>query len=452
MMTMDNKELWNSVLTDVEMSISKANFSTWFKNTHIVRQEDGIVYLGVPNGFVKEWLHNKYHKSILKSLRNSSESVRNVEYVVTKITQKTVEERVPSRELAHPHAPELPLEDLYVNKEDCLNPRYTFGSFVVGPFNEMAHAATQTVLKKPGMAYNPLFIYGKTGVGKTHLIQALGNHIKNENQAKKIYYVTAEKFYLDFINSVQLNKIGAFKEKYRQYDVLIMDDVQYLAGKESTQDELFHLFNSLFDKNKQLVFSSDKHWNLIPSTEERLRSRFGAGLTVDISEPDFESKVVIIQTKARQNSFVLPDEVIEFVSGMGGNSIRELEGVFNMLVCQSQIKSRDLTLAEVKSLLKHNERPKKSLSVDDVVKIVCDFYNIERGHIYEKTRRKEIVKPRQIIMFLLREDFNISFPTIGQKLGGRDHTTVIHSCEKIKGAVKTDTVLSQEVERIRLMF
>ncbi len=447
---MDTKQLWDHVLGDIEINVSKANFSTWFKDTYIVKQENGVVFLGVPSGFVKEWLSNKYHKSILKSLRGLNEQVRNIEYVIGKNGDARVSESV-KQESSPTHVSELPLKDLYIDKEDNLNPRYAFNSFVIGPFNEVAYAAAQTVMRKPGSVYNPLFVYGKTGLGKTHLVQAVGNGIKKNEENKKIYYLTAEKFYLDYINSVQINKISIFKEKYRKYDVLIMDDIHYLEGKGGTQDEFFHLFNTLYNNNKQMIFSSDKHYNY-GELEERLKSRLGQGMIVDISEPDFESKVVILRSKMKELDFSLPDEVIEYISSATQSSIRELEGILNIIICQWQLKNRDLTLQEIKFLLKHNERPRKSVSVEDVVRIVSDFYNVEKDHIYKKTRRKEIVKPRQIIMYILREDFNISYPTIGQKMGGRDHTTVIHSCEKIKNNLKDNTALVQEVERIRSMF
>ncbi|MDP3725753.1 MAG: chromosomal replication initiator protein DnaA [bacterium] len=447
---MDTKQLWDHVLGDIEINVSKANFSTWFKNTHIVKQENGVVFIGVPSGFVKEWLSNKYHKSILKCLRGLNEQVRNIEYIIAKSDEARVLVAV-KQDSSPTYVSELPLKDLYIDKEDNLNPRYAFNSFVTGPFNAVAYAAAQTIMKKPGSVYNPLFVYGKTGLGKTHLVQAIGNGVKQNGENKKIYYLTAEKFYLDYINSVQMNKISIFKEKYRKYDLLIMDDIHYLEGKGGTQDEFFHLFNTLYNNNKQMIFSSDKHYNY-SELEERLKSRLGQGMIVDISEPDFESKVVILRSKMKELNFSLPDEVIEYISSATQSSIRELEGILNIIICQWQLKNRDLTLQEIKFLLKHNERPRKSVSVEDVVRIVSDFYNVEKDHIYKKTRRREIVKPRQIIMYILREDFNISYPTIGQKMGGRDHTTVIHSCEKIKNNLKDNTALVQEVERIRSMF
>jgi len=294
----DNKQLWESVLGEVELSVSKANFSTWFKNTHIIKQDEGIVVLGVPNEFAKDWLFNKYHRLILKSLRGLSDGVRGVDYTVSK---NTGGEAVDSSAYVFKQssANELPLSDLYINKEDNLNPKYTFESFIVGSFNDLAHAASQAVIKTPGVAYNPLFIHGGTGFGKTHLIQAVGNSLKKDGDAKKIHYVTSEKFSIDYITSLQNGKINDFKDKYRKFDVLIMDDIQFLSNKEKTQEELFHLFNTLYENNKQIIFSSDQHPNFIPGLEERLKSRFGAGMIVDISQPEYEY--------ARRNRIVSSD-------------------------------------------------------------------------------------------------------------------------------------------------
>jgi len=446
----DLKQLWENVLTEIEINVSKANFTTWFKNTYILKEDGGVIYISVPNGFVKEWLFSKYHKNILKSLRTLSETVRGIEYIITPQNKKA--EETTSEIPKTPFNTELPLRDLYINKDNNLNPRYTFESFVVGPFNNVAYAASQAVLKTPGITYNPLFIYGGTGLGKTHLIQAIGNKIKNDNEDKKIYYITSEKFYLDYVNSVQTQKINVFKEKYRKYDFFIMDDIQFLAGKQGTQEELFHLFNVLTDNNKQIIFSSDKHYNFIPNIEDRLRSRFGAGMIVDIGEPDFESKIAILRSKTNAMNFSPTDEVMEYIASSIQGSIRELEGILNTILCQTQLKNRDLNLNEVRAVIKNSERPKKMVSSDDVISIVSDFYNIEKDSIFQKTRKKEIVRPRQIIMYLLRQDFNISYPAIGQKLGGRDHTTVIHSCEKIKNDLKNDSSFTQQIDQIRSML
>lgn len=441
------KELWENALVELELSISKPNFNTWFKDTHIARVEEGTVYLGVPSQFARDWLSTKFHKDILRSLRTLSESVRNVEYVISRGPKKTVEEA----RVIPPPPTELPLEA--VHSKTNLNPRFVFNSFVVGPFNELAHAAAQAVIRKPGIAYNPLLIYGPTGLGKTHLAQAIGNHFRTAAPDRKIYYCTSEKFSMDFVSAVQAGKPQSFKEKYRQYDLLIMDDVQFLAKMEKTKEEFFHLFNHLHDANKQLVFTSDQHPNVIQNLEDRLKSRFNAGMIVSVTPPDHESRLAIVRTKAAAHNFVLADEVLQYLASTIEGNVRELEGALNTLMIQFEMRGEPLTLADAKMMLRGaSAATKKSVSVQDVVKTIANFYGVEEGSIYEKTRRKEVVRPRQVIMFLLREDFRISFPTIGEKLGGRDHTTVIHSCDKIKNDLQTDSILSQELHQIRLML
>jgi chromosomal replication initiator protein len=373
--TPDYSALWGKVLAEMELSISGANFKTWFKDTYINKQEEGTVFLAVPNSFVKTWLLDKFHKTILRSLRNFDENIRAVEYIVAKDDSKKKPEQV-ERKPATP-TKELPLADFYINKDDNLNPRYTFETFVVGPFNELAYAASQAIIKKPGVVYNPLLIYGDTGRGKTHLIQAIGNHVKAIDKNKKIFYLTSEKFALDYISSVHdPQKINSFKEKYRKYDVLIMDDIQFLAGKEKSQEELFHLFNNLYDNNKQIIFSSDKHPNYIQNLENRLRSRFAAGMIVDISAPDQESRAAILRAKTILHNLNLSPEIIDYVATSVDSNIRELEGALNSIICQVELKGKDLNIADIKNILKTNSKPKKAVSVADVVKIVAGFYNI----------------------------------------------------------------------------
>jgi len=444
--TIDYRELWQSVLVDIELAVSKANFTTWFKDTRIVKGDSGIVVISVPNAFVKEWLLTKYHSTILKSLRNLEGSIHTVEYVINKDDFK----RKDGTEIKTPlNIRELPLTEGEVDRADNLNPRYTFDSFIVGPFNELAHAAAHAVIKKPGIMYNPLFIYGSTGHGKTHLIQAIGNHIKTNNPGKKVYYMTSEQFGQDCMNALQNQKMNVFKEKYRKYDVLIVDDIQFFSDKQKFQEELFHLFNTLYDNNKQIIFSSDRHPHFITGLEDRLKSRLSAGMTVDIPTPDKESRMAIITAKAEQQGLSVSKEVVDYLAHTVNSNIRELEGAINTLFCHSQLKNKDVSITDVRNYVKNNVKPKKTMAVKDVVKIVADFYNIKEESIYEKTRHKEVIKPRQVIMYLLREDLSISYPSIGQKLGGRDHTTVIHSCEKIKTNLKTDQVLMDEINQIR---
>ena len=447
----NNAQLWEKTLFELEGELSRANFSTWFKNTAILKQDDGVVIVGVPNEFVKDWLQNKFHKTILRSLRNLSENIRGIEYAVCKIEEPKIEKKSVDQ-IKTAQGAELPLNDLYINKEDGLNPRYTFESFVIGPFNELAHAAAQAVIKKPGIMYNPLFIYGSTGHGKTHLIQAIGNHIKTTNPNKKVYYMTSEQFGQDCMNALQNQKMNVFKEKYRKYDVLIVDDIQFFSDKQKFQEELFHLFNTLYDNNKQIIFSSDKHPYFITGLEERLKSRLSAGMTVDIPPPDKESRIAIITAKATQHNIVLSGEIVDYLAHTINGNIRDLEGAVNAMICQAELKNREVSMLDARNYIKNNVKPKKTVSVKDVVRIVSDFYSIKEDSIYEKTRHKEVIKPRQIIMYILREDFNISYPSIGQKLGGRDHTTVIHSCEKIKVDIKNDQSLLEEIGQIRNMI
>ncbi len=447
----DNKQIWESCLNEIENNLSRANFVTWFKNTKLTKQENGTAHVGVPNEFVRDWLKNKHEKLILKVLMNYSTNIRNVEFSIYKHNpNKKDGDSGMSQNIIINN--ELPLNNLYIDKRDNLNPRYTFDTFIVGSFNELAFAAAQAIIKNPGKSYNPFFIYGPTGLGKTHLIQAIGNSIKEKFPGKTVHYIPLEKFAVDYVNSLRNNKPNEFKQKYRQYDVLIMDDVQFISNKEKTQEELFHLFNSLYENNKQIVFSSDKHPNYIPGLEDRLRSRFGSGMIVDVTEPETESKVAIIKSKLEENGIDLSNDIIEYIALSISGSIRELEGTLNTIICQIQFKKRDLTLIEVKKLIKNNIKPKKSVSVQNIVKTISDFYDIAEDSVYEKTRRKEIVKARQIIMYILREDFNVSYPLIGQKLGGKDHTTVIHSCLKIKHDLKEDPKLVEEIEQIRVMF
>lgn len=445
---MDNKKLWDSVLVEMELTLSKPNFNTWFKDTYICKQEEGAVYVSVPNAFVEDWLSNKFHNTILKTLRSLSGNIQSLQYLISKDEVKPKQSNIEKNVAINR---ELPIQDIYINKEDNLNPRYSFDTFVVGPFNEFAFAAAQAVIKNPGAVYNPLFIYGNTGHGKTHLIQAVGNHLKNV-LAKKVFYTTSEKFAQEYVNALQVNKPNLFKEKYRKYDVLIIDDIQFFSGKFKIQEELFHLFNHLFDNNKQIIFSSDKHPGLIQDLEERLKSRFSAGMTVDIPAPDNESRVAIINAKTSQFTYPVSKEVIDYLAYTISGNIREIEGIINLILCQSQMKDRELTLSEVKTFIKNNPKPKKLISTKEVIKTVAEFYNIEEQLIYDKTRKKEVIKPRQIIMYILREEFNISYPAIGEKLGGRDHTTVMHSCEKIKNDIKNDEILTQEINQLRSIF
>lgn len=444
----DTKELWKNCLSQIELTTTKATFSTWFKNTNIVRDEGGIIYIGVPNEFVRDWLKTKYHKTIMKIMTELYENVRAVEYIISKID---VSKDIYEQNLNTINK-ELPLKDLYINPDDNLNPKYKFDSFIVGSFNELAHAAGVAIIESPGTKYNPFFIYGNTGLGKTHLLQAIGNSIKEKYPAKKVHYLTLEKFATDFVNMLQMNKANLFKEKYRKYDLLVIDDIQFIGKMEKIQEELFHTFNTFHEANKQIIFSSDKHPNFIPELADRLKSRFASGMIVDIGEPEYESRLAILKIKAQDQGVDLPSEILDYMASSIKGNIRELEGSLNSIIMQFKLKNKAPSLVDVKNTLKNNIKPKRNIAIKDVVKVVSDYYNLDESSIYEKTRRKEIVRARQMVMYLLREDFNVSYPMIGQKLGGKDHTTVIHSYTKIKEEMKNDPSILQEVEQIRIMF
>jgi chromosomal replication initiator protein len=442
----DTATVWQNCLSSIESQISKANFNTWFKSTRLIRDDDGTIFIGVPNEFVKEWMVTKYHKMILKSLVDQADHIRAIEFIVERFNP-SVEQKSEQNEKS-----ELPLHNLYINRDDNLNPRYTFDRFIVGSFNELAYAAAQAVIKKPGTAYNPLFIYGGSGLGKTHLIQAIGNEMKRLFPEKKVLYIPLEKFYNEYVQSVQNNRSMSFREKYRKIDVLIIDDIQFISGKDKTQEELFHLFNALYEQQKNIIFSSDKHPNHIIGLEDRLKTRFNAGMTIDIQEPDFESRMAIIREKINQQNILIEEDAVQYIAQTVTGSIREIEGALNLVSMHGELKARAISITEVRSVIKNIVKPKKIISIDTVVKAISQYYNLDDTLMYEKTRRKEVVKARQMIMYILREDFNESYPSIGMKLGGKDHTTVIHSYEKIKSELPTDPILMKELEDIRILF
>ena len=448
---MTNHELWQNALVQIELGTSEASFRTWFKNTDVAGRDGETVQVAVPSKIVKEWLLEKHHKLIMSALRSMDPAVRAIEFVVHRVISSPIEIRKSGRTQSVDNV-SMDLDNLYIDRRDNLNPRYTFETFVVGPFNQLAHAASKAVIDKPGLAYNPLFIYGATGRGKTHLIQAIGNHFKKTHANKRVLYVTSERFAVDYINAVRAGRANGFKDQYRANDVLIMDDVQFIANTEKTQEELFHLFNALHDSNKQIVFSSDKHPLLLGGFEDRIKGRFSAGMIAEIPEPDIESRVAIIRAKLESHGFSVPDDIIQHIAESVHGNIREIEGILNMIVCKSQLKGKGVSLSDVRTLIKHNIKPNKGISPDEVVRRIAGYYEIPEKSIYEKTRKREVVKPRQIIMYILREEFNASYPLIGEKLGGRDHTTVIHSCEKIKEEMKSSPSLEQEIDHIRMLI
>lgn len=453
---MDFHELWKAVLGEIELQISKANFKTWLQNTAIVDKKDGVVTIAVPNGFTKEWLENKYHKFILRSLRNIQSDIKEVIY---QISQKQLKDLDNNKKLSKGEdfisKKQLDFVELNVDTETNLNPRYAFDNFIVGPSNELAHAAAIAVTQNLGKKYNPLFIYGGVGLGKTHLIQSIGHTVKKEHPSKKIKYVTSERFTSEVVSTLRSgasrpNDIDAFKKRWREIDLLIIDDIQFLAGKERTQEEFFHIFNALYDVGKQVVLSSDRPPKSIQNMEERLRSRFEGGMIADISYPDLETRIAILKTKSHEKGFQVSDEAYEFIASNIKKNVRELEGALNRLIINRRDDQKELTLEEVKkSLNSIINTPKKITTFKNIIKAVSEFYDINEKDLLDRSRKKEIVKPRQIIMYLLREELKSSFPFIGMKIGGRDHTTAIHACEKIRKELNSNPILGDEINIIK---
>jgi chromosomal replication initiator protein len=444
---MKKEEIWQAILAQVQLSLSPANFATWFKNTHIIEINKDSIVIGVPNNFSKEWIEKKYSKTLLKIVRQFNENIKKMEFRVVPISRnETLKPKSPQL-----HPDQLRFEEFCFNKETNLNPRYTFENFVVGPFNELAHAAAWAVSGNPGTVYNPLFIYGGVGLGKTHLLQAIGNRIVKIFPERKVKYISSERFTGGVINAIKNQTIEQFKEKYQKYDVLIVDDIQFLAGKEKTQEEFFHLFNTLYENNKQIVISSDRPPKAISALEERLKSRFEGGMIADISPPDFESRVAILKQKAQEKNFTVSDPVLEYIASNIQSNIRELEGALNRLVAFQKMNDEVvIDLDTAKKLLKKIIQPRsKRIDFQKITKVVAEFYNLSQKDLFLNSRKKEIVKPRQIAMYLLREEVKYSFPLIGKKFGGKDHTTAIYAFEKIVKEIEKNEELAEEINLIR---
>jgi len=446
---MNNIELWQSVLAQIQFHISKANFATWFQNTEIISKENETITISVPNAFSKEWLSNKYNKLILKILHNIDDKIKDLNFVIKPQSQKPI---TPKDVLEGDtlETEQLKFDQFKTNKETNLNPRYTFDNFVVGSFNELAHAAALAVSDNSGFAYNPLFIYGTVGLGKTHLIQAIGNKIAGGQKKKKVQYISSEKFVSSIVSAIRSNSIENFKKSLSSIDVLIIDDIQFLAGKMKSQEEFFHAFNSLYQKNKQIILSSDRPPNAIPELEERLKSRFEGGMIADVSLPDYETRLVILKTKLQEKNIELPEDILEYIATNVKKNIRELEGALNRILIYYKINTDVPNIETVKKLLKGFVfSPFDVANYKKIIEIVSKFYNLSEKNIFDPTRRKEIVKPRQVAMFLLRKELKYSFPAIARKFGGKDHTTAIYAYKKILQESEENNKLTEELELIK---
>ena len=445
---MNSQEIWEAVLAEIKLNLSKANFLTWFKDTTLLEVKDEVAIISVPSNFVKEWLEKKYHKTILNLLNKLSPEIKNVQYVISSSkkpllkTAQKVKTFLPSNDQM--------LIQTTINPETNLNLKYTFENFVVGSNNELAHAAALAVTENLGKKYNPLFIYGGVGLGKTHLLHAIGNYLKEHQKKFKIRYLTTEKFTEDLVSSILNNTVENFKKTFKSIDLLLLDDIQFITHKDKTQEILFSIFNTLYEKNKQIVFSSDRPPKAIPYLEERLRSRFEGGMTVDIGSPDFETRIAILKEKTKEKDMVLDTEIIETIAANVQKNVRELEGALNRVINYIKVKNTIPSSKEVEKIISEIAHPlNKNVTPKQIIKTVVEFYGLEENLIFNKSRSQELVKPRQIIMYLLRDSLHMSYPSIGQKLGGKDHTTVMHACEKIEKELSYNVQLLQELNLIK---
>ncbi len=443
---MNNDQIWQAVLGEIELNLSKANFTTWFKNTFISSLENKKAVICVPNTFTKAWLEKKYHKEISEALQNvCNEKIEEVFYKVETRKFNPVGDLLKKIKFKKDSTDE---PSVSVNRFG-LNSRYVFNNFIVGKGNELAHAASQAVAANPGNAYNPLFIYGGVGLGKTHLLQAIGHEVSKTTN--KILYVTSEKFTNDYISSVKSGRAKEFKDLYRNVDLLLIDDIQFMAGKDGTQEEFFHTFNELHQTNKQIVLTSDRPPKSIPALEKRLLSRFEWGMIADITQPNIETRVAILDAKCKEKNYQLNVEVLSFIANNIQNNIRELEGALNRIIAFHEFNNSKPTIDSIKSVLGNimTNTKTKSVTCKHIVEAVSNFFDINIKDITGKSRKKELVYPRQITMYLMRVEINTSYPTIGSELGGRDHTTAMHAFNKIEKELNSNDKTKQDIESIK---
>lgn len=450
---MESNQLWQAALGEMELSVSKANFITWFKGTFIEAIENNKIVIGVPNSFTKNWLEQKYHQALLKAFKRlTQDKISELEFHVSSRKKKELErpEEEKTGGLTIAKAKILKTEEK-VCPTDGLNQRYTFINFVVGKGNELAQAASLAVSRKPGEVYNPLFIYGGSGLGKTHLLHAIGNEVKKLHPDKKLLYVSSEQFVNEFVNAISTGTTNKFKNKYRTPDLLLIDDIQFVSGKEATQEELFHTFNELHNKKKQIVFSSDRPPKAIPALEKRLVTRFEWGMIADIAIPDLETRTAILEYKCKEKDFPLRPEFVRFIATNIQNNVRELEGALNKIIAFTQLRNVEPSLEDIKSIISSiASSPKKgALTAKQVLNTVAAYYDIKIQDLTGACRKKEWVTPRQITMYLMREEMNASYPSIGREIGNRDHTTAIHAYEKIKKAVNENEKITEDINLIK---
>ena len=440
--------MWQSTLGEMEVQLTKAHFATWLKNSRPIDKKDDTLFVALQSNFAKTWVEEKYQKNIIGIVRNMDTSVKKIEFVVG---NKNIPLSKPSSDAKdEPNSAAAELDFNRTDPETGLNPKYTLASFVVGPSNELAFAAATAITDGPGKKYNPFFVYGGVGLGKTHLIQAIGNEIvvKYKNKIKP-KYVSSEQFTRDIVWGLRNDRIESIKKKYRDVDVLIIDDIQFIGGKEKTEEEFFHTFNALYESNKQIIISSDRPPQSLPTLQERLRSRFEGGLIADVSYPEYEMRVAIIRSKLQEMNRKLSDQVVDLIAKKLRKNIRELEGVLKKIIFYEERKQTEISVKMAEEIIeKATQNLSKRVNDSQILKAVAEFFSITVEDLVSHNRRKEVVEPRQIAIYLLRDISDLSYPYIGEKLG-RDHTTAIHSYEKINNEINRNPALNQKILTIK---
>jgi chromosomal replication initiator protein len=436
---MNAQQAWQATLGQLQMEMSKAAFDTWVKSTDLVNHQEDIFTVGVHNAYARDWLESRLTTTMTRLLSGLMDKPQKVRFIVHQQIEDLEEPAAVAEE-------EKPLQPV-ITPNPTLNSRYTFENFVVGSNNRLAHAASQAVAENPARAYNPLYVYGGVGLGKTHLLHAIGNIV--HQSGLEVLYVSSEEFTNDLINSIRTHNTPAFRERYRSIDVLLVDDIQFIAGKESTQEEFFHTFNTLYGQNKQLVISSDRPPKAVITLEERLRSRFECGLTVDIQPPDLETRQAILRSKAERAGRQVPNEIVETIARQVQSNIRELEGALTRVLAYAELTNQPLTVQVVNIALADLLPQRTSVQPTQVVDVVASAFGVTRERMLGRDRTQEVALPRQIAMYLLREEANVSLPQIGEALGGRDHTTVMYACEKVRDMIERDDHLRRRVLQIR---
>jgi chromosomal replication initiator protein len=434
--------VWSAALGELQLQMTQATFDTWLRDSRFLKYEDGTFFVGVKSGYAKDWLENRLLSTIKRTLGRLTGRTVEIRFVVWEGEVRKQED------VSLLNLPATAPTPAFANPSFAnLNPHYTFESFVVGPGNRLAHAASMAVAESPAAAYNPLFVYGGVGLGKTHLLHAIGHNC--QAQGLRVLYVSSEEFTNDLIEAIRAHTTDAFREKYRTADVLLVDDIQFIAGKESTQEEFFHTFNALHGTGKQIVVSSDRVPKAMSTLEERLCSRFEWGLITDIQPPDLETRIAILRSKAATSGMIIPNEILTLIASRIQSNIRELEGALNRVVALSQLTRQPLT-TEVAETALSNLLPQRSrLTADHILETVADHFGVEVTAFQGSSRSKTIARPRQIAMYLLREETGASLPQIGDMLGGRDHTTILYGCARIADLIEEDTDLRREVVTLR---